>query len=97
MGGFLGLGRGIPPKKRHAERHGLRSLGAEGSSGARLERFAGRCCPCSTAASHIFNGQLAYLHWHFRLQSRPFEIMSVAWEIRSMLQAWTRFRCKYVG
>ena len=33
----------MPPKKWYAERHGLCSFGAEGSSGARLERFAGRC------------------------------------------------------
>ena len=44
---------GCPPKKWHAERQGLCSLGRR----TRLERFAGRCCPCSSAASHIFENQ----------------------------------------
>ena len=47
-------GRGIPLKKWHKEGHGLGSLGAEGSPSSRLESFAGRCCPCSNAASHAF-------------------------------------------
>ena len=66
-GGSGGVGRflgprtgdeGSPHKKWHTERHGLCSFGAEGSSGARLERFAGRCCPCSNAASHIFKANV---------------------------------------
>ena len=40
-------------KQWHAEHHGLCSLGAKGSSCARLERFAGRCNRCSNAASQI--------------------------------------------
>ena len=58
MGRFLGPieqeDEGCPPKKWQAERHGLCSFGAEGSSDARLERFAGRCSPCCNAARHLF-------------------------------------------
>ena len=54
---FLVLEQGAAPKKWHAERHGLCSVGAEGSSSSWLERFAGRCCPCSNAASHILKNQ----------------------------------------
>ena len=50
VGGFLVLEQGTrdPHEKRHAEQQGLCSFGAEGSSGARLERFAARCCPCGS-------------------------------------------------
>ena len=52
---------GSAPKKWHAERPGLFSFGAEGSSSSKLESFAARCNPCRNAASHIFKTNNVYL------------------------------------
>ena len=63
VGRFLVLEQGTrdaPPKKWRAERHGLCSFAAEGSSSSRLERIAGRCNRCSNAASHIFKTNLVF-------------------------------------
>ena len=61
---LLNRGRGIPIQEVARERHGLCSFGAAGSSGARLERFAGRCNPCRNAANHIFQ---TYVYMGFPL------------------------------
>ena len=56
MGRLLcpGTGTRDPPQKVAQGGSWALQFGAEGSPSSRLESFAGRCCPCSNAASHAF-------------------------------------------
>ena len=88
MGQFLGLGtgdEGSPPRSGKQSVQALGGLQADATGGGLSEKYAVR-----------FRKKICLyikVSLHIGLDSRQYEIMPVACEIRSMLQAWTRFPC----